>query len=465
VTRQGNPLDSIAPLVTPAKCCKCGCSTPDSKMFARTHKSFSNKVLYLCPTCIQKRAAKRNHATLIMYGAHGVAAVALLCFEPTRRFGWFAFNLFLLFVCEVVSILLHEAAHVAVARSLGWKVFRVRIGTGKTIFEKEIAGAPWQINAAPFGGITFLAPVDERGMRWKFLVIVSAGLPVHIAFIAIGFISGASWLGWLPPAIFDGPQWPSLLLVINVAYLILNVIRSRAHTAGYMVNTDGMLIWRGIFEFALLREPLLMARYVLGANELRHRKKFAEAHELLSAAMDRFDATNRFSNDLSIATHYGIVLLDLKRFAEAGDVFRELLNKSNLDDPNKGILLNNIAWVDLLTGDPNLLPEADQYSAEAMSKLEWAPSVRGTRGCVLIELGRVDEGLTLVSSAMQTHVDADKKALNACYLVIGYARKGDLNEAKRYRDIAETLDRDCMLLPRADAELANPRTAILNSAI
>jgi hypothetical protein len=55
--------------------------------------------------------------------------------------------------------------------------------------------------------------------------------------------------------------------------------------------------------------------------------------------------------------------------------------------------------------------------------------------------------------------------LNACYLVIGYARKGDLNEAKRYRDIAETLDRDCMLLPRADAELANPRTAILNSAI
>jgi tetratricopeptide (TPR) repeat protein len=389
-----------------------------------------------------------------MYGCQALLGITLVWFEPTQPLGWLALNVTTLFVCELFSILLHEAAHVFMAKAVGWKPFRVQIGTGKTVAEKRIFGVVWQIDAAPFGGVTFNAPLDERGLRWRFFLIVAAGMPVHIVLAAVALWAGGSWIGWLPPPVVQGPQWASMLLITNVIYLVANLIPGKATVAGYMVKTDGALMLQVLFQFSKIRESLLVARPLLEAIELRKVKKYNEANDFLQ------EAAAKIPDNVHILTYLGINLLDLQRVRDAGAVFRRILAKPTLDETTKGVMLNNLAWSDLVADDPTLLPEADEMSARANDKVGWHPAVKGTRGSVLIELRRMDEGLSLVSAAMQAQADPRSKASNACYLAIGYARKGEWDEAKRYREIARNLDPDCILLDRVDREFANKRETV-----
>ena len=104
-----------------------------------------------------------------------------------------------------------------------------------------------------------------------------------------------------------------------------------------------------------------------------------------------------------------------------------------------------------------LLPEADQFSAEALKHLPWVPAVIGTRGTVLVEIGQLDEGIALLKKSMALHGEKQGKALNACHIAIGELRRGDLNEAHKYLSTARTLDPKCFLLEEVEAQLMSSR--------
>jgi hypothetical protein len=46
------------------------------------------------------------------------------------------------------------------------------------------------------------------------------------------------------------------------------------------------------------------------------------------------------------------------------------------------------------------------------------------------------------------------KALNACHLAMGELRRGDAGATHKYLASAKTLDPKCMLIPQAEAEMA-----------
>ncbi len=85
--------------------------------------------------------------------------------------------------------------------------------------------------------------------------------------------------------------------------------------------------------------------------------------------------------------------------------------------------------------------------------IRWSVYFRGTRGRVLVELGRIQEGLPLLHQALKANLEKDGRALNACYLGIAAARRGDLAVSKSYFALARKLDRDCILLEREAVEL------------
>jgi tetratricopeptide (TPR) repeat protein len=142
-------------------------------------------------------------------------------------------------------------------------------------------------------------------------------------------------------------------------------------------------------------------------------------------------------------------LLSLARFNEARECFLKILPRTDQDRFLHSILLNNIAYADALVGGPELLAEADRYSAEAMKTLSWVPSIKGTRGTVLSELGKLDEAVPLLREVMLTHDDPHNRAQNACLLAIAEARRGDLVAARRYLEEARKFDPKCFLLERA----------------
>jgi hypothetical protein len=71
----------------------------------------------------------------------------------------------------------------------------------------------------------------------------------------------------------------------------------------------------------------------------------------------------------------------------------------------------------------------------------------------MIERGQVEEGLLLVRQALIGNDDPRLKALNACYIALGEAKRGNLSEARQYLDRARQLDPECKLLNKADEQV------------
>jgi predicted Zn-dependent protease len=103
-------------------------------------------------------------------------------------------------------------------------------------------------------------------------------------------------------------------------------------------------------------------------------------------------------------------------------------------------------------GDPELLPEADAYSKEAYSAAPWVPSITGTRGTVLVEMGQIEAGVKLLKEAFEKASSSRSKAENACHLAIANARMGNRDQADKYLKLAQQLDSQCRLIERVQTE-------------
>ncbi len=148
-------------------------------------------------------------------------------------------------------------------------------------------------------------------------------------------------------------------------------------------------------------------------------------------------------------------------FQKARDAFIRLLEGATpLPDTLRYMVLNNIAYADLMLEEQTLLPQADAFSAEAWKNVPWEPAVAGTRGAVLVALGQHQEGIELLRSAMVKSPDRHGKASDACLIALGEFRRGNLAQARSYLEIARRLDPGCSLIERASREIEQDKPAL-----
>jgi hypothetical protein len=121
-------------------------------------------------------------------------------------------------------------------------------------------------------------------------------------------------------------------------------------------------------------------------------------------------------------------------------------------------MMNNIAYANALLGGKDLLKEADALSQESMTAMSWLPAVRGTRGTVLVAMGRIDEGLPMLLDSMSQAQLPNHKAQNACIIAEAECRRGNLEIARNYLEEARKLEPKCSLLSRAEAILCKATT-------
>jgi predicted Zn-dependent protease len=145
----------------------------------------------------------------------------------------------------------------------------------------------------------------------------------------------------------------------------------------------------------------------------------------------------------------------LQRHDEARTVLLDWVARTDIGLQSGAIVCNNLAWTDVMLGQPALLAEADEKSREALSILPWEPFAQGTRGAVLVEQNRIEEGLRLLLDAMKGN-PRNLRAFNACYLAIAEARRGQAKLAQSHLARAVRFDCQCPLLPRARREVATP---------
>jgi len=148
------------------------------------------------------------------------------------------------------------------------------------------------------------------------------------------------------------------------------------------------------------------------------------------------------------------VPLDARAFADARTAFLSVLEQ--VEEPQaRAMLQNNVAFTDFMMDAGEWRDEADALSAAAIAAFPKASSVLGTRGSVLVWLGRAKEGIPLLERSFAQHETSRDRATNACALAMGYHASGDTRAAARWLAIARRLDGRCLLLDRTTAAIAD----------
>jgi len=151
----------------------------------------------------------------------------------------------------------------------------------------------------------------------------------------------------------------------------------------------------------------------------------------------------------------GALLLEMGELEKALSILKHAL--SHVDGKQQVLrarLLNDIAYADVLYGGEECIKEADTYSKEAFDVIGWNAAIRGTRGAVLVAVGQVDEGISLLQESMEQTDVLNGKAQNACLLAEAEYLRGDPELAASYLEEAKKLDPKCILISRVECLLA-----------
>lgn len=423
------------------KCDRCGLKSDVKQAFA-TKKNLLGKSTHYCPDCDVKRNAE---SLIISYSILAGSALLYYLIQPNSGAAVFIIQIALAVFSIIPLIFIHELAHALVARWMGLRVFGVFIGMGKVLWTGKFLGTNWTIHAVPVGGITAVGTRSLPLIRWRLFLIYLAG-PASHAILMILFYFLAQTLPSFTLAHYtaDALTWSNFLL------LLINLYPHKVFAMSDMRGTDGWHLLHAPFLSEKELSQQYVGNYVNEALQAYTANDFPQAQSWLDQAL-ALDPASVVARNMQ-----GVLQLALGQNQDARQTFIDLLETEDGKKPAMYyILLNNIAYLDALIGDPALFPEADEYSAKALKHLPWVSFIIGTRGTVLVEMGQLDEGIELLKKSMSLHVEKQGKALNACHLAIAEHRRGNHDAARKYLASARLLDPKCYLIPRAEIQLAD----------
>jgi hypothetical protein len=99
----------------------------------------------------------------------------------------------------------------------------------------------------------------------------------------------------------------------------------------------------------------------------------------------------------------------------------------------------NAAYQAAVTGDPMLLDLADRLSQHAIEVRPDSLDAQGARGSVLVRQDRLDEGIALLSAAIQSCRTISDKAEIADELAAAERVRGNLEPATEFSRLAQHL--------------------------
>jgi tetratricopeptide (TPR) repeat protein len=393
-------------------------------------------------------------------------------------YGWFIVNLALMGGLAALLILPHELGHALAAQLLGLRVFAIHVGTGRTLLATKLCGVRLEWKAIPAAGITLFGHPTLSFFRLRRFLTILAGPAVNVALVCL-VLSLVPAKELFPPGQpqrgfqdLIGDRLPHGIL-LPAAFLLANLL-----ILG--VNLWPRVVWVGTLQceddgLALLTTPRLSSDaiqqrhalyFYLEGRSCSEDKRFAAAADWHRRGLDHY------SDDVFNRSGLGLALFELGDFAGARNQWLSLLQRTNLDLGTRTILSNNVAAASLLLAGSALarppsaeanLPErealhreAEELSREAFCHAPWMPHCKGTRGCVLVEQGKVADGLVLLREAMLEHKDAEEKAFCASFIALGEAKMGRLTEAKKLLDSARKLDPKCVAVAVVAGQLATP---------
>jgi len=421
------------------KCDECGAELK-RESYIKTIRDGSKKRT-VCPSCFQFIQHEKGNRLIkeFMFGL----IMAVILVASTRQ-AWGFLNLYLFYFMCYLSIIPHELGHAFAVLLFRLKLLDMRIGQGRRIYSKKLLGIYLDFRAIPIEGSVRHLVTATPALRTKLFFIYSAGPLANIAiFILLLTVFGHAVKH---ESINNGPAPLLALAIANLFLGVWNLLPFRSQRLNGNVPRDGLGMIYALFSKKIdvnnESEQLIMQAHLAFKN-----KDYNTCEELSKKIID-LDKSNTLAHNL-----YAVAASNLGRLDEAIQVTQQTLNNADLSEDMRAIMESNITYYYLAKSDEAKYGKALELSAKAMQELPWELSVRNHCGCINIVAGDVAKGIKLLSDRRFAIKDKELRAEICCFLAIGKAKQGNIEQAKKEIEKARKLDSECIFLKRTEAEV------------
>jgi len=362
---------------------------------------------------------------------------------PGEVFGLFA----LAISVHLGLVVIHEVGHVVAGWLFRMPIRGITIGHWRRLVSFRIGATQIDLRAIPDVGYVVLAPRAEHVRLWPQTAFALGGVLLEGAVVvAIWSIRAPDEIGSFHDAVIVFFRLTTV--VFGIWHVLFNLAPRTGVIGGARLDTDGkqlLDLWRRRRSLPQLR--------ALAEQWAPIREHFAQRN--FSAARDALlTLTQLHPENLGLAEALAQAHALSGDTVAAESVFRRLLAKYDGDKLRKAELLDWLICIALFRDRPDLLTEAQQWMAQALSCAPDALTLQGTKGAFEVTLGNYDEAIRLLLPLFKRAELPDDQAYMAAALAEAYAGKGDLVEGQRWLQIAIAAAPDNLGVRRARAVLS-----------
>ena len=291
---------------------------------------------------------------------------------------WWSLGLY--FVGLVAASVAHECGHLLCARICSIPVGQFGIGFGPVVLRRRVRGVQLVLRLVPVGGLVIPTVLPNLQKRWPIVLFFIGGVLGNIA--AIGAVIALHAAGAAPVVLYnelDNPlivEQAGILIGTQLLIIILSLIPHRTSLDGRPVASDGLQLLRllsGGFPYAMLLEPYS-----------RSAMRLTMTSPASSRITDQLARADRWTSE------------DARCDVRA--TLRRELTEGRLSAEEEMLVLDALVTDGLIFADPAVRPELDQWSQRALQLGPKVKTLIGSRGAVLVELGRYQEGKQLLET-------------------------------------------------------------------
>ncbi|MEO1031483.1 MAG: site-2 protease family protein [Bacteroidota bacterium] len=338
-----------------------------------------------------------------------------------------------------LGVVVHEIGHLLFGKLAGADPKRIVLGKSHEVKRFKVFNIKIILNKDFNGGFAFVNFPFGKNTKMNQFLFTSGGfvtnlIVAYLVFLLFGFnftfLSGRR-----------GIDFSSAFIFANALLAISSLIPYYVEYLGVKIPTDGLTLLK--LPFSKKNVSNIDYNDFLEAHEKYEDKDFDEAINLYKKYVE-FEET-------SLLARYNLGLMYLKK-GEINEALRWMEPCLDVADKEKNRMMyahinNGLAWLKLVAND---YKDIDILSKTAYSIKPDFSYFAGTRGSVLIELGKVEQGIKLLEPLVDFRFPNNQTVSTSIYLYFGKMLQGKLKQAKKYFNFIvnniEVLDLDDKIL-------------------
>jgi len=340
------------------------------------------------------------------------------------------------YITSIVGVCLHELGHAWGGLSAGANVSFIELGRRHAQWKPwqvRFLGITWLINSAPTMGLAHVSFSTAERYRERQCWMIACGPLTNLALLVAGLLLGFFGERSLLPFALG---W----CLAQASLCFISIFPHMARFPDQQRPNDGLLFWQTLqISDSDVEQQILAGRIARQFGEFEAMARCLTLEELT-------EQHNADPANVSVLWHLAYRLAEVHD-PRSAPYFGKLVADPDLPEALLPDAIDTFLTLQLHVGPPADPNAADLLSQRLLTMTDTI-STRGTRGSVLVDIGRSEEGKQLLNEVLtKTTSKLDKTYANA-FLSLAAQSEGNLTAARDYAWAAREADPGSPVLAR-----------------